>query len=212
VNSFHYSTLPIFSNTADRTSKAERWDTQESTMAKEKPEAKLSKEERRALKAEKKAEKKSKAAPVDGGLVADAGVTKVKSDKKEKKAKREALKEKVLNEIEKSEVAEVKDRDARKKDLADDDVDRDMEVRSDDGRVDEEENTKKEAVRPIGALVPFANPLADEKVAKKVFKCVKKGMFLVLTPFFPQCLPVCLFPVVNVCRKQGTMSSARWWS
>ena len=30
--------------------------------------------------------------------------------------------------------------------------------------------------RPIGALVPFANPLAEEKVAKKVFKNVKKGM------------------------------------
>jgi H/ACA ribonucleoprotein complex subunit 2 len=29
--------------------------------------------------------------------------------------------------------------------------------------------------RPIGALVPFANPLADEKVAKKVLKSVKKG-------------------------------------
>jgi len=27
----------------------------------------------------------------------------------------------------------------------------------------------------VGALVPFANPLADDKVAKKVFKCVKKA-------------------------------------
>lgn len=34
----------------------------------------------------------------------------------------------------------------------------------------------KGAVRPIGALVPFANPLADEKVGKKVFKGVKKGV------------------------------------
>lgn len=31
------------------------------------------------------------------------------------------------------------------------------------------------AVKPVGALVPFANPLADEKVAKKVLKSVKKG-------------------------------------
>lgn len=30
-------------------------------------------------------------------------------------------------------------------------------------------------IRPIGALVPFANPLADDKVAKKVLKSVKKG-------------------------------------
>ena len=28
--------------------------------------------------------------------------------------------------------------------------------------------------RPVGALVPFANPLADEKCAKKLFKGVKK--------------------------------------
>lgn len=32
--------------------------------------------------------------------------------------------------------------------------------------------------RPVGALVPFANPLADDKVAKKVLKSVKKGMHL----------------------------------
>ena len=29
---------------------------------------------------------------------------------------------------------------------------------------------------PIGALVPFANPLADDKVQKKVLKSVRKGM------------------------------------
>jgi H/ACA ribonucleoprotein complex subunit 2 len=34
------------------------------------------------------------------------------------------------------------------------------------------------AVKPIGALVPFANPLADDKVAKKVLKSVKKGSLL----------------------------------
>jgi len=31
-------------------------------------------------------------------------------------------------------------------------------------------------LKPVGALVPFANPLADDKVAKKVLKSVKKGM------------------------------------
>lgn len=30
-------------------------------------------------------------------------------------------------------------------------------------------------VKPVGALVPFANPLADDKIAKKVLKSVKKG-------------------------------------
>ncbi|KAK0100883.1 snoRNA-binding protein [Cadophora gregata] len=31
------------------------------------------------------------------------------------------------------------------------------------------------AIKPVGALVPFANPLADEKVTKKVLKGVKKA-------------------------------------
>jgi len=30
-------------------------------------------------------------------------------------------------------------------------------------------------IKPVGSLVPFANPLADEKVTKKVLKSVKKG-------------------------------------
>ncbi|EEH22032.1 hypothetical protein PABG_04243 [Paracoccidioides brasiliensis Pb03] len=34
---------------------------------------------------------------------------------------------------------------------------------------------KSAAERPIGALVPFANPLAEDKVAKKVLKSVKKA-------------------------------------
>lgn len=35
---------------------------------------------------------------------------------------------------------------------------------------------KVKVAPPVGALVPFANPLADEKVGKKVLKSVKKGM------------------------------------
>jgi H/ACA ribonucleoprotein complex subunit 2 len=38
-----------------------------------------------------------------------------------------------------------------------------------------ESNGGELAVKPVGALVPFANPLADDKVAKKVLKSVKKG-------------------------------------
>lgn len=47
----------------------------------------------------------------------------------------------------------------------------------------EAENVKVKAARPLGALVPFANPLADEKVAKKVLKNVKKGMQLVFDSY-----------------------------
>jgi hypothetical protein len=38
--------------------------------------------------------------------------------------------------------------------------------------------------RPVGAVVPFANPLVEDKQAKKVLKSVKKGMWTV-----PQLLP-----------------------
>jgi H/ACA ribonucleoprotein complex subunit 2 len=38
-----------------------------------------------------------------------------------------------------------------------------------------QESSGEVVVKPVGALVPFANPLADEKVTKKVLKTVKKG-------------------------------------
>ena len=41
------------------------------------------------------------------------------------------------------------------------------------------ESTGETILKPVGALVPFANPLADEKVTKKVLKGVKKGMHLI---------------------------------
>jgi len=37
------------------------------------------------------------------------------------------------------------------------------------------ESSAEVVVKPVGALVPFANPLADEKATKKVLKSVKKG-------------------------------------
>lgn len=40
----------------------------------------------------------------------------------------------------------------------------------------EDVEVKVKVAPPVGALVPFANPLADEKVGKKVLKSVKKGM------------------------------------
>lgn len=38
--------------------------------------------------------------------------------------------------------------------------------------------------RPVGALVPFANPLVEDKQAKKVLKSVKKGMCTVFSKFY----------------------------
>jgi H/ACA ribonucleoprotein complex subunit 2 len=81
--------------------------------------------------------------------------SKDKKDKKEKKVDREALAERALNEV-KSVPA--------------------VQTQSDDeGEIAETDAAAKEVLRPVGALVPFANPLANEKVARKVFKSVKKG-------------------------------------
>jgi hypothetical protein len=121
-------------------------------MAKEAPT--LSKEERRALKAAKK-EAKSSSKP--------EGVTKPeKKDKKDKKDKT-VLAERALKEIQNAPTTK-----------EDEEEDEDELPERTNG---ETESKKVNGIRPIGALVPFANPLADEKVAKKVFKGVKKGLF-----------------------------------
>jgi hypothetical protein len=129
-------------------------------MAKEKSE--LSKDERKALKAAKKAEK---------ATIADAGVngsSKHKSDKKDKKdkKKREALAELALNGAN----GEAEDLNVVVKEKK-------VKTKGADSDEDDAEQTKTLLAKPIGALVPFAVPLADDKVAKKTFKSVKKGRF-----------------------------------
>ena len=102
-----------------------------------------------------KAEKKSKKSESDG-------VHKSKSDKKEKKEKKE-----------KRTAAAASDADATTKLLNTLEVTKpgSVAVKEDDGVV-----KVKVKVEPLlGALVPFANPLADEKTGKKVLKSVKKG-------------------------------------
>ncbi|KIW14747.1 hypothetical protein PV08_07531 [Exophiala spinifera] len=140
-------------------------------MAKEKSTEKLSsKEERKAArKAEKKASRSSGAEPT--------GVTKVKSDKKDKKDKRKALAEKVLNSIDDN-----SNNGSKKKGGDDDSESEDVEMDGDttggvevSAQGDVKKNERSLATKPAGPLVPFANPLADEKVAKKVFKGVKKA-------------------------------------
>ncbi|KAJ5950432.1 Ribosomal protein L7Ae/L30e/S12e/Gadd45 [Penicillium vulpinum] len=99
-------------------------------------------------KVEKKdrAEKKEKRADKDG-------VHKVKKEKKEKKDKT-ALVDAVEKEI---------DPEA-------------MEGLEQTSAVAAKDETEVDAVeRPIGALVPFANPLVEDKQAKKVLKSVKKA-------------------------------------
>jgi hypothetical protein len=51
------------------------------------------------------------------------------------------------------------------------------------------ESSGEVVLKPVGALVPFANPLADEKVTKKVLKSVKKGTI--------GCSPLTVFDIVK---------------
>lgn len=153
-------------------------------MAKDKS---ASKDERRAA---KKAAKESSSA---SSLIESAGVSKSsskdKADKKEKKEKKAKLAERLLKEQQKESGTNVGG---------------DGEVVSEDSEaggeaMDVEKIAKGAgAVRPVGALVPFANPLADEKVAKKVFRGVKKGEsprgMHVLVCFFSR---FCFFPEVG---------------
>jgi hypothetical protein len=132
-------------------------------MAKEKDPS-LSKDERKALKRAEK-EKAKKRSDTDG--VHKSSTAKESKKEKRKKKERAVLAEKVANAAERGEVV----------------VEDAMEVKvvKSDLEQDEAEGKGKEKgeipVRPVGALVPFANPLADEKVARKVFKGVKKGGF-----------------------------------
>ena len=117
-------------------------------MAKEK-----SRDPDREAKKLAKAEKKAKRSETDG-------VHKSKSDKKEKKETKTAaaasdaeVTTKLLNAIEENKPGSVA-------------------VREENGDV----QVKVKTAPLLGALVPFANPLADEKVGKKVLKSVKKGI------------------------------------
>lgn len=116
-------------------------------MAKEKP-TDPDKEAKKLAKAEKKA----KRAETDG-------VHKSKSDKKEKKEKKTTVvaldadvTTKLLNTLEETKPGSVA-------------------VKEENGDV----KVKVKTEMLLGALVPFANPLADEKTGKKVLKSVKKG-------------------------------------
>lgn len=116
-------------------------------MAKEKPT-----DPEKEAKKFAKAEKKAKRSETDG-------VHKSKSDKKEKKERKTAaaasdaeVTTELLNTLEKIKPGSVA-------------------VKEENGDV----KVKVKTQPLLGALVPFANPLADEKAGKKVLKCVKKG-------------------------------------
>ncbi|KAI2790825.1 H/ACA ribonucleoprotein complex subunit NHP2 [Penicillium oxalicum] len=98
-------------------------------------------------KKEKRSEKKEKRAEKDG-------ISKSKKDKKEKKDKTTLV-------------------DAVEKEIASQAAENGAEVAAVD--VAEIEVDAMAIDRPVGAVVPFANPLVEDKQAKKVLKSVKKA-------------------------------------
>lgn len=100
-------------------------------------------------KKEKRSEKKEKRAEKDG-------ISKSKKDKKEKKDKTTLV-------------------DAVEKEIASQAAENGAEVAA--VNVTEIEVDAMAIDRPVGAVVPFANPLVEDKQAKKVLKSVKKGKF-----------------------------------
>lgn len=137
-------------------------------MAKDRPSSVDPTSSKADRKAARKAEKKAaKAARAEGS----SGVTKTKSDKKEKRSAQKALAEKALNELD---VPKTKS-DNGTDDEVEDDGEEEVAEPIANGASHGKKSDSALAARPLGALVPFANPLADDKTARKVFKCVKKG-------------------------------------
>ena len=102
-------------------------------------------------------------------------------DKVEKEKKRAEKKEKRAD---KDGVHKPKKEKKDKKDktVLADAVEKELTTQALDGEAPSTDATKAEAEpmaidRPVGAVVPFANPLVEDKQAKKVLKSVKKGTF-----------------------------------
>lgn len=106
-----------------------------------------------------KKEKKAKLTEVNGVS------KKSKKDKKEKKEKRKSDVTEALEAELDSESSPAPVQTVIRTKVVDEDGDAEM-------------SDAEAPVAVVGAVVPFANPLADEKQAKKVMKSVKKGMFL----------------------------------
>ena len=106
-----------------------------------------------------KKDKSAKRSEVDGVSKS----SKTKSDKKDKKEKKDKLKTAVLN-------AALDDK--LQADAAAQSLDKAPEVTEVEVEDDDGEKTTKHVV---GALVPFARPLAEDKGTKKILKSVRKG-------------------------------------
>lgn len=119
-----------------------------------------------------------------------------KVDKKEKKDKKRAEADGVTKPKDKKEKKEKKDKKEKLKSAVnaalDDSLQADVaasavETAPSVTEMEVEQDGAKETQVVVGALVPFARPLADDKAAKKVLKSVRKGKDAqpALPPLFP---------------------------
>ncbi|KAL8685538.1 MAG: hypothetical protein Q9218_007699, partial [Villophora microphyllina] len=144
-------------------------------MAKESPDT-----EEKRLKKEKKERKEKKRAETNGVHKSkkDKSEKSEKSERKEKKEKKERKStEEPLIQIPASEAAPIITEEAQDVEMTtkllnalEEEKPGSLVVKDENG--DLEIKVKQKPL--LGALVPFANPLADEKVCKKVLKGVKK--------------------------------------
>lgn len=99
-------------------------------------------------------------------------MSKDKSEKKEKKDKKQKLSEDGVKK-------EKKEKKSRKSldvsELVEVDADGDVVVDESIAQIANTESKDEKLTIPKSALVPFANPLADDKSGKKVLKSVKKS-------------------------------------
>jgi len=107
------------------------------------------KKDKKEKKSKDKSEKKEK-------KIAEGGVTKEKKDKKKDKVKQDKLARAVDAHLQVDPAAASEDAEVAEKGT---------------GEVDPED-----VIQSAASLVPFALPLADDKVHKKIYKLIKKGM------------------------------------
>lgn len=152
-------------------------------MAKEKP-TDPDKEAKRAAKAAKKESKRSDS----------DGVHKSKLDKKDKKEKKD--KEKKIKETEAEDVEVT----TKLLNTLEETKPGSVVVKETNGDL----QVKVKSAPLLGALVPFANPLADEKVGKRILKSVKKGTHLEsLTKVSQWLTKPTVIAAKNKCLKRG---------
>lgn len=113
-----------------------------------------------------------------------------KVEKKEKRDKKEKRSEKDgVHKSSKKEKKEKKDKTALtgavEQELTSkviDGIDEAVSAEKPNGVVKAEVEMEVDTARPVGAVVPFANPLVEDKSAKKVLKSVKKGKLGAVNP------------------------------